>query len=361
MRIAYKYRLYPNREQRKLIDFTLERCHLLYNRLLAERIHAYRNEGKSISYYDQANTLNDRKVAIPGLKLVYSQVLQDVARRLEKSFLAFYSRVKQGEKPGFPRFKSSSQYDSFTYPQKGYKLEHKKLELSKIGKVKIKLHRMLQGKIKTCTILRKNRKYYVSFSCEVERETLPVSEKSVGIDLGLKTTIVTSDGEFFSTSRHSHKAQAQICKLQRAVSRKERGSNRRKKAVLLLAKKYEHIANQRKEQAHQISRQLVERYGLIAFEDLRIVKMIQNPNFAQKIADAGWGQLVAFTKYKAESAGRVFIQVDPYHTSQKCSSCGKIVKKDLNVRVHNCPHCGYVGDRDENAAINILKLALEVS
>jgi len=355
---AYKYRLYPNREQRKAIGFTLERCHLLYNRLLGERIHAYKSEGKSVTYYDQANTLSERKRHIPTLKHVHSQVLQDVVRRLDKAFQAFFRRVKRGETPGFPRFRSATQYDSFTYPQGGYTISGNKIKLSKIGEVKIKLHRPIEGKIKTCTIIQKNSKCYVCLSCEVDSVPLPDSAERVGVDLGVKTLAVTSDGEYFESPTYLRKSEKRLKRLQRSVSRKKKGSSRRKKAVCVLARLHERVANQRKDYAHKVSRRLVNRYGLIAFEELNVIGMIKNHKLAKSIADSGWSQLVTFTTYKAESAGRVVKQVDPRHTTQLCSNCSEIVKKALSVRVHRCETCGFVADRDENAAKNILQRAI---
>lgn len=357
MLISYKFRMYPNREQRKAIEFTVERCRLLYNRLLDERIHAYRDEGKSLNYYNQANTFNERKAAIPALKQVHSQVLQDVAKRLDKAFQAFFRRIKAGEKPGFPRFKPATQYDSFTFPQGGYKLERNKLKLSKIGDVKIKLHRPVEGKIKTCTIIQKNGKYYACLSTKIEPKQLPQCTDAVGVDLGVKTLAVTSDGEYFESPKCLRKSEKHIKRLQRSVSRKKNGSNRRKKAVRVLARLHEHVANQRKDYSHKVSRQLVNRYGLIAFEDLNVLGMIKNHNLAKSIVDSSWSQLVAFTSYKAESAGRIVKRVDPHNTSQLCSNCGEIVKKQLKDREHHCPGCGFVADRDENAAVNILKRA----
>lgn len=357
MRIAYKYRLYPNREQRKAIDFTLERCRLLYNRLLDERILAYKNDGKNLNYYDQAQTFNERKAAIPALKQVHSQVLQDVAKRLEKAFQAFFRRFKVGEKPGFPRFKPATQYNSFTYPQGGFKLERNKLKLSKIGDVKIKLHRPVEGKIKTCTIIQKNGKYYACLSAEVMRQQLPLCAEQIGVDLGLRHLAITSEGETFDSPKYLRKSEKRLKQMQRSVSRKKRGSKRRKKAVHLLALLHEHVANQRKDYAHKVSRDLVDRFGLIVFENLNMLGMVKNHHLAKSISDAGWNQLVQYTTYKAESAGRKVVQVNPHNTSQLCSNCGTIVKKELKVRIHNCPHCGFVTDRDVNAAINILQRA----
>ncbi|MDT3424877.1 IS605 OrfB family transposase, partial [Paenibacillus forsythiae] len=177
------------------------------------------------------------------------------------------------------------------------------------------------------------------------------------VDLGLRHLAITSEGETFDTPQYLRKSEKRLKRMQRSVSRKKRGSNRRKKAVHILALMHERVANQRKDYAHKLSRSLVNRFGLIAFEDLNTLGMVKNHHLAKSIADAGWYQLVQFTKYKAESAGRIVKQVDPRNTSQLCSHCGEIVKKELKERIHNCQHCGYVADRDVNAAINILQRA----
>ncbi|WP_042227681.1 RNA-guided endonuclease InsQ/TnpB family protein, partial [Paenibacillus popilliae] len=199
-------------------------------------------------------------------------------------------------------------------------------------------------------IIVKNGKYYACFSCEVEKQPLSQSDEQVGVDLGLLHLAVTSSGETFEVPKHLRKNEKRLKELQRSVSRKKRRSMRRKKAVRILARLHEKVANQRKDHAHKVARQLVNRYGLIAFENLNVQGMVKNHHLAKSIADAGWHQLVQFTTYKAESAGRVVVQVDPRHTSQLCSHCGEIVKKGLSVRMHQCHHCGYVADRDENAA-----------
>jgi putative transposase len=360
MRRTYKYRLYPTKEQKKQIAFTLERCRILYNRLLEERILAYRNEGKSVSYYDQQNSLLERKQHIAALRQVHSQVLQDVAKRIDKAYQSFFRRVKQGETPGFPRFKPQQQYDSFTYPQGGYAIKGSKLQLSKIGAVKIKLHRQIEGTIKTCIIIVKNGCYYVCFSCDVEARPLSPIVAQVGIDLGIKHLAIPSVGEPYEAPNHLNKSEWRLKQLQRAVSRKKKGSYRRRKAVAILARLHERVANQRKDYAHKVSRTLIDRYGVIAFENLNVQRMVKNHSFAKSIVDAGWKQLIQFTTYKAESAGRVVVQVDPCYTSQLCSNCGEIVKKTLRERIHRCS-CGYTEDRDKNAARNILQRALHVS
>jgi putative transposase len=280
-----------------------------------------------------------------------------VAKRLDKAYRAFFRRVQNGGNPGFPRFKPASQYDSFTYPQGGYSITGNKLKLSKIGDVKIKLHRQPEGKIKTCTIIAKNGKYYACLSCEDEADPLPQCSSAVGVDLGVKHLAVTSDGEFHDSPKYLRQSEKKRRRKQRSVARKKKGSNRRRKAVRELAKQHEHVANQRKDYAHKVSRKLVDTNGLIAFEDLNVKGMVKNHNLAKSISDSGWSQLVQFTTYKAESAGRRVVLVNPYNTSQMCSNCGGIVKKKLFDRVHKCS-CGYVEDRDVNAAVNILNLAL---
>ncbi|WP_258297749.1 RNA-guided endonuclease InsQ/TnpB family protein [Paenibacillus peoriae] len=358
MQRTYKFRLYPTKKEQENIHFVLERCRLLYNRLLDERIVAYKQRGQSLSYYEQKATLPERKQYIPELKCVHSQVLQHVVQRLDKAYQAFFRRFKNGEKAGFPRFKPESRYNSFTYPQSGFSIEGKHLRLSKIGHVRIRLHRQPQGMIKTCTIMIKNDKYYACFSCEIESVPLPASEKRIGIDLGITKLAVTSDGERIESPHFLRKCEEKLKRKQRAVSKKMRGSNRRYKAVRELARLHEKVANQRKDYAHKESRKLVNDYGFIAFEDLNIQGMVKNHHLAKSIADCGWNGFVKFVTYKAESAGRQVVKVNPYGTSQRCSNCGETVKKSLTIRIHQCS-CGYVADRDENAAINILKLALQ--
>ncbi|PTX61288.1 putative transposase [Melghirimyces profundicolus] len=354
---TYKFRLYPKPEQQERIDFTLERCRLLYNRLLDERIYAYRTEKKTLTYYEQKKTLPERKKAIPVLKEVYSQVLQNVAERLDKAYKAFFKRVQSGGKAGFPRFKGENRYHSFTYPQSGFSVEGKYLHLSKIGEVRIRLHRQVTGTIKTCTIVRKNGRYYACLTAEQALKPLPKTGKEVGVDLGIKHLAVTSDEQFFAPSQQLRRSEWRLKRLGRLVSKKKKGSHRRKKAIRLLARMHEKIANQRKDYAHRISHEWVLRYDLIAFEDLNVQGMIKNHHLAKSIVDAGWRQLVQYTTYKAESAGKRVVQVNPHQTSQRCASCGEIVKKTWVERVHRCPFCGYVQDRDVNAAINILQLA----
>jgi putative transposase len=355
---AYKYRIYPNKKQRQAIDQTMETCRYLYNDLLSERKFMYEYDKTNITYSWQQDSLPFRKKLNPYLQQVHSQVLQDVARRIDKAFKNFFRRVKAGETPGYPRFKSKGRYDSFTYPQSGYSMEGSSIKLSCIGSVKIKLHREMEGKVKTCTITRKNNKYYACFSCEVESQALPNTGSAVGIDMGVADFCITSDEEFFPSPKTYLKAEKALKKAQRKVSRRKKGSNRRKKAVGELARLHEKVANQRRDIGCKIANHLVKKYDIIAHEKLQIKDMVKDEHLSKNIHDAGWGIFFGILAYKAESAGRLVMEVDPKNTSKMCFSCGSNVPKKLSERWHNCPCCGYSAHRDVNAAKNILKRAI---
>ncbi len=357
---SFQFRVYPTKQQHRQLNMLLETARRLYNNALAERRDAYQNDGKTLNYYDQANKLKAKRKEDPYLAQLNFSACQDVLRRLDKAFKAFFRRVKAGEKPGYPRFKGKGRYDSITFPSygDGCKVKDNRLYLQNVGLLKVKWHRQIEGKIKTVTIRRKVDKWFVSFSCEVEPTPLAPCSEAVGIDLGVKHLVITSDGEFYKHPKFLRDAERKLKRKQRAVSRKKKGSNRRRKAVRDLARLYQHIANQRKDYAHKVSRKLVNRYGLIAFENLNVQGMVKNHRLAKSIVDAAWNQLVQFTMYKAEEAGRRVVLVDPKNTSQLCSNCGEIVPKKLSERVHRCEHCRYVQDRDVNAAQNILKRAL---
>lgn len=355
---AYRYRLYPNKEQKRKLNETLWLCSMVYNRCLAERRDAWKNEHRSLTAYDQIKRLPTWKKEDPQLNQVYSQVLQDVIRRVDKAFQAFFRRIKVGEKPGYPRFKSARRYDSFTYPQSGFQLQNGRLQLAKIGLVKIKLHRPLQGKVKTLIIHRQADGWYACFSVEAEPAALPPSNQAVGIDLGIESFVVTSGGEFFLSPKYLRRSECSLKRLQRIVSRRQKGSHRRQKAVRQLAKAHLHVANQRRDMAHKVARSLVNRYGLIAVEDLNIKWMLRNHHLAKSISDAGWNLFVTILKAKAAEAGRQVIEVDPHNTSQICSGCGCIVEKSVSQRWHKCPYCGTSLHRDVNAAVNILRRAV---
>jgi len=378
MRKAFKYRLYPTSEQEQILFWTLARCRELYNAGLAERKEAYRMAGKTISYYEQKRDLPEIKnVLREEYQNIHSQVLQDVLLRLERAFQAFFRRVKAGEKPGYPRFQGRHRYNSFTYPQGGYTLEDGRIILSKIGSIKIKLHRPLGGTIKTCTIKYEAGQWYAVFSCACEANApLPVSEEEVGIDLGLLHFAALSDGTFINNPRYYRKAEKTLERRQQVLSRKKRGSHRREKARRLVAKAHRKIRNQRRDFLHKQAKRLVERYQTIVFEDLQTEHLVKRPKAKQdengkylpngasakaglntSILDAGWGMFVDLCSFKAACAGRNVVKVNPYKTSQVCSAClRECPHKELDERTHICIHCGVVLDRDTNAAVNILRL-----
>lgn len=399
-RKAYKFRLYPNVTMEKKLYFTLNRCRELYNACLSERKDSYQLHERtqlrinpetgqviaatmvanrrvaSVTYYGQKRDLVDIKQGREEYQDIASHVLQDVILRVERAFQNFFRRLSEGQTPGFPRFKGRNRYDSFTYPDgAGWKFDGDRLRLTNIGTIKVKLHRKLEGTIKTVTIKREVDQWYVVFSCEVEApEKLPVSYEDVGIDLGVTHLATLSNGEMIEHPRYYRKAEKQLKTHQQALDHKKKGSHRRERTKRLIGKAHRRIARQRKDFSHKQSRQLVERYQVIVFEDLQIANLVKRPKSKQdengtylpnraaakgglnkSIQDAGWGMFVAMCANKAEWAGRTLLKVNPHYTSQICSNCGESRKKTLEERWHSC-ECGVEMDRDVNAAINILTL-----
>jgi putative transposase len=370
MRLTFKYRLFPTSAQRTSLNQTLDLCRWVYNQTLALRKDAWEQAKRTVSYYDTKRMLPIWKAEKPALWQVHSQVLQNVTERVDLAFQTFFRRVKAGEEPGYPRFKGYGRYDSFTYPQSGFSLldTHPegtrlwaRLRLSKIGDVKIKLHRPFTGKCKTLTIRRDAvGNWYACFSCEVDTLPLPPTDKVVGVDLGLTTFATLSNGEKIERQRWMKRDEKDIARLQRKKEKFANGSAERRKVIHALCHAYQRAANRRREFAHQASRKLVNQFQFIAFEDLDIQEMQSNGTkiISRGIADVAWGQFVQFTTYKAAWAGRGLVRVNPKGTTQMCSACGAIVPKDLSVRVHECPHCGLTLGRDVNAALNILARGL---
>ena len=363
---TFKYRIYPTKAQETILDQMLEECRWVYNKTLEVRKNTYEQQGVSVSLYDTIKLLPQWKQQRSSLKLVHSQVLQNVCVRVDLAFKAFFRRVKahpEGTRePGYPRFKGYGRYDSFCYPQygNGVRLDGSTLILSKLGSVKIKLHRDLCGTPKTVCLRRSSTgKWFVTFSCECESQRLPDEPKRIGVDVGLSHFFTTSNGDTVDNPRFFRREEKELAKAQRRMSKFAKGTPERRKRRMVVSRIHERITNKRTDFAHQQSRRLVNTYGVIVFEDLSITNMIQNGRLSKSIADVAWNQFAQFTAYKAADAGRLFLQVDPRNTSKKCSRCASIVDKDLSVRTHNCPHCGLVLDRDHNAAINILSLGLQ--
>ncbi len=366
MRKTFKYRLYPTAAQARALQTTLDECHWLYNRLLEERKTAYEERGASLALYKQQATFGALKVERPALAGVHSQVLQNVAVRIDLAFQAFFRRVKAGETPGFPRFRGYGWYDSFCYPQSGYKIDGEGVFLSKIGHVKAVIHRPLDGTVKTCCVKRTaTGHWYASFSCEVADEPLPATESAVGIDVGLASFATLSDGSEIANPRFFRKDEKDLAKAQRRLSKEpkpkkgERATPARRKRRKVVARVHERIANRRRDFAHQESRKIVNHQSIIAVEDLSVNRMVHNHCLAKSISDAAWSMFSHCLSYKAASAGRQFIAVNPAYTSQDCSRCGHRQKLTLADRLYCCPCCGLEIGRDHNAAINIVTLGLQ--
>lgn len=355
--LTYKYRLFPTKVQRTAMQNSLDACRWVYNKALEVRKEAWEERQENIGRYDTIKMIPDWKMEHPFLTDAYAQCLQEACTRVDLAFQAFFRRCKNGEKPGYPRFKGDW-YKSFTYPQGGFKLISEKiLHLSKIGDVKIKLHRPLEGEVKALSIKRDVLgNWYACFSVEVEFEPLLPTDKVIGVDLGLKSFAVYSDGQVVDNPRFFRQDEAELAKTQRRLSKCRKGSQEWYKCKRAVQHIHQRIKNRRDDFAHKLSKQLIDEYQTIALEDLKIADM-QDGNFRymnKSIRDAAWGKLIQYTQYKAVRAGRTCVLVDPKNTTQMCSGCGEIVRKDLSVRVHKCPHCGLVLDRDHNAAINIL-------
>ena len=357
----FQYRIYPTKKQVTRLNETLEECRWLYNHLLEQRKTAYEQDGISLSLYQQQATYPLLKQERPSLLCVHSQVLQNVAVRLDLAFKAFFRRSIAGGEPGYPRFKGRGRYDSFTYPQFGFKIDGEgKLALSGIGHLKIILHRPIKGKIKTLTIGRSSTgKWYASFSCEGEPERLPDSPEQVGIDVGLKTFATLSTGEEILNPRFFRKEEQALAKVQRKHNKLAKGTPERRKHRKAVARVHERIAFRRDNFTHQESRKIINSFGIICVEDLQVNRMTHNHCLAKSIADASWSAFFAELSAKAEEAGRQFVKVNPAYTSQTCSRCGHRQKMPLSERAFACPCCHAHLDRDLNAALNIRGLGLQ--
>lgn len=357
----WQYRLYPNKAQATNLDDMLHAYRDLYNAALQERRDAYRKCGVSINFYDQASQLKEIRDSGDELSRFSYSTAQQVLRRLSKAFDAMFARIKRGEKAGYPRFKSAKRFNSAPFRfGDGATLKDSRLRVTGVGAIKVKWHREIPNgaSIKTVVIKRDGDKWYACFQIELPDVVPPTHDgPAVGIDLGLSALVTLSTGEKVTPPQYFRKAQKKLRRQQRRVSRRKKFSRGWRKAQRLVAKTHTHIANQRKDFAHKLSHRLANEFSLIAFEDLNIDGMARSM-LAKSIHDAGWSQLLTFTDYKVESTGSRTTREDPYRTSQDCSGCGCRVQKDLSVRMHVCPHCGLVLDRDENAARVILHRAV---
>lgn len=405
-RTAYKFRLFPNSPAISYLERTLALCRDLYNSALSERRTAYRiwqsvnigtaytqfddgnmvaleyvtGEGAAgppyLNYYSQADQLPEIKEARSEFGEVHSQVLQNVLKRVGLAFAAFFSRVKAGQTPGYPRFQGRGRYNSITLPQLGWSLtanthsgipnlcpigQKGNLTLSKIGTIRVKLHREVLGKVKTCTIKREGRdKWFVIFSVETTAEIpLPHEGPPVGIDLGLEHFANLSNGEQVDNPRFFKKAQKKLAKAQPKwdkVKHLKKGNPKRVGPGKVVRAAHRKVKNSRADFQHKLTRTLVTTYSVIAVEDLNI-KGLASSRLSKSVNDAGWGQFLSMLHYKAVNAGSRVVEVDPRYTSQECPDCGLIAKKELSVRWHSCP-CGCELHRDVAAALVILSRGL---
>ena len=382
---AYKFRFYPSKAAQTKLDTTFRLCWELWNAALDERRSAYEQWRKfntgteiigvvgiegvlrdnpspkpKINYYTQANQLAEIKEIYPEFKQVHSQVLQDVLKRLDKAFDNFFRRVKAGETPGYPRFKGKNRFNSVTFPQGGWSLSNDKLSLSKIGTVKVKLHREVLGKVKTVTLKKDGNQWYVIFSVETEIEIPAFHEGGVvGIDLGIEHFANLSNGEQVDNPRFFRKAQKHLAKAQRKwdkVKQLKKGNPLRQKPGKVVTRAHRKVRNCRADFAHKLSKTLVETYRLIAVENL-VIKALAAGMLAKSVNDAGWGQFLQMLNFKAENAGSRVVVVDPRYTSQTCPECGIVRKKELSERWHSC-ECGCEMHRDRAAALVIFSRGL---
>ena len=362
MKTAYKYRAYPSKEQKEMLNHQMFLAKGLYNLLLEKSKAYYKETGKTLTEYRMNTWLTQIKKERQEFAELHSQVLQNVSKRVSDAYKHFFRRCKekkQGKKVkvGFPRYKKF--VSSLTYPQLGFKLEKKKVKLSKIGRINFVNHREIEGTIKTLTIKKtQSQEWYITTAVEKEDKPFtPNNKDKVGMDLGINKYAVLSDGSILQNKHISKKGRTRLRRLQRIISRRKKGSHKRRKAVINFARKYEHISRIKEDWLHKLSYNLVNSYSFIAYEELKVANMMKNHHLARRIGEESWGNFINYLQYKAESAGCVVVGVNPKDTSKMCSECGNIQDMPLSERTFHCQNCGMSKDRDLNAGINILKRA----
>ena len=364
---AHRFRMYPNAEQRQTLARYFGSVRFIYNHYLAERKRQYEETGKSDGYSAQAKDLValKRTEGYDWLKEINSQTLQQTLMHLDMAYKNFFTH-----KADFPKFKSRKRGGSFTVPQFCY-LENGYVHIPKFKEgLKVKEHRKVKGAVRSMTIsLTPTGKYYVSILTEEQYEPMPRTNASVGLDMGLKSLVITSEGDSYDNNRYTKRYEQKLATAQRHLSRKKKDSNSWERQRMKVAKIHEHLANSRRDWQHKVSADIVSKHDTICIEDLGVKQMEakkgkggKKNRLSKSISDAGWSSLVAMVVYKAEMNDRTVVKVGRYYPSSKtCSVCGwKNDELTLAERSWTCPECGTKHDRDVNAAVNIHSEGLRV-